>query len=64
MKVVKAIALKEMPFDKGDGTGFGLIHATGYYVEFDNGTGAYEYEDSDFEYAEDCVFESEWDYEE
>lgn len=62
-KVVKAIRLKEMPFDKySDGTGF--VHATGFDCMFDDGEWRTEYEDSNFEYADDCVFEDESDYDE
>lgn len=52
-KVVKCIELYEMPFDKGG------VHATGNYVQFDNGDCAYEYEDSNFEYSDACVYEYE-----
>lgn len=52
-KVIKCVYLDEMPFDKNG------VHATGNYVQFDNGNWELEYADSDFEYADDCVYEYE-----
>ncbi len=42
---IKAISLKEMPFDRYE-DGIGFIHATGRAILFDDGTIDTEYEDN------------------
>lgn len=46
--VIQCIHLNEMPYDKEG------VHATGNFVYFESGDYEYEYEDSAFEYADDC----------
>ena len=57
MKAVKRIRMANMPFDKFvDGR---FIHATGYEVKLEDGSIEIEYEDMEYEDADDCIFEEE-----
>lgn len=51
-----------MPFDKFENNQF--IHATGYMVELEDGSWEIEYEDQEYEDADDCIFEEEEEEEE
>ena len=62
MKAVKRIRMANMPFDKFvDGC---FIHATGYEVKLEDGSWEIEYEDQEYEDADDCIFEEEEEEEE
>lgn len=62
MKAVKRIKLNRMPYDKFvDGC---FIHATGYEVKLEDGSWEIEYEDMEFQDADDCIFEEEEEEEE
>ena len=51
-----------MPFDKFvDGQ---FVHATGYMIELEDGSIEIEYEDMEYEDADDCIFEEEEEEEE
>lgn len=57
MKAVERIRMANMPFDKFvDGR---FIHATGYEVKLEDGSIEIEYEDMEYEDADDCIFEEE-----
>ena len=57
MKAVKRIRMANMPFDKFENGTF--VHATGYMVELEDGSIEIEYEDQEYEDADDCIFEEE-----
>ena len=62
MRAVKRIRMANMPFDKFvDGR---FIHATGYEVKLEDGSWEIEYEDMEFQDADDCIFEYEEEEEE
>ena len=62
MKAVERIKLSRMPYDKFvDGC---FIHATGYEVKLEDGSWVLEYEDQEYEDADDCIFEEEEEEEE
>lgn len=62
MKAVKRIKLSRMPYDKFvDGR---FIHATGYEVKLEDGSWEIEYEDQEYEDADDCILEEEEEEEE
>ena len=61
MKAITRLELKEMPFDKANRSGFGLVHATGYRVQLEDGTWTDEYDDGIYEDADSCTHLSEWD---
>lgn len=62
MKAVERIKLSRMPYDKFvDGC---FIHATGYEVKLEDGSWEIEYEDMEFQDADDCIFEEEEEEEE
>lgn len=58
-KVVKRVLLNVMPFDKWDADKHCHVHATGYMVQFEDGTWTTEFEDDNFVDAENVVFEEE-----
>lgn len=62
MKAVKRIRMANMPFDKFENGTF--IHATGDLVTLEDGTTEIEYEDQEYEDADDCIFEEEEEEEE
>lgn len=54
--------MANMPYDKFvDGH---FIHATGYEVKLEDGSWEIEYEDMEFQDADDCIFEEEEEEEE
>ena len=57
MKAVKRIRMANMPFDKFENGTF--VHATGDMVELEDGSIEIEYEDQEYEDADDCIFEEE-----
>ena len=57
MMVVERIRMANMPFDKFENGRF--VHATGDLVTFEDGTTEIEYEDQEYEDADDCIFEEE-----
>lgn len=57
MKAVERIRMANMPFDKFENNQF--VHATGYMVELEDGSIEIEYEDQEYEDADDCIFEEE-----
>lgn len=62
MKAVKRIRMANMPFDKFENNQF--IHATGDMVKLEDGSWVLEYEDQEYEDADDCIFEEEEEEEE
>ena len=62
MKAVKRIRMANMPFDKFENGTF--VHATGYMIELEDGSWEIEYEDMEYEDADDCIFEEEEEEEE
>lgn len=62
MKAVKRIRMANMPFDKFENGTF--VHATGYEVKLEDGSWVLEYEDQEYEDADDCIFEEEEEEEE
>ena len=62
MKAVKRIRMANMPFDKFENGTF--VHATGDLVTLEDGTLEIEYEDMEYEDADDCIFEEEEEEEE
>lgn len=62
MKAVERIRMANMPFDKFENNHF--VHATGDLVTLEDGTTEIEYEDQEFEDADDCIFEYEEEEEE
>ena len=57
MKAVERIRMANMPFDKFENGRF--VHATGDLVTLEDGTTEIEYEDLEYEDADDCIFEEE-----
>ena len=57
MKAVKRIRMANMPFDKFENGTF--VHATGDLVKLEDGSIEIEYEDQEYEDADDCIFEEE-----
>ena len=57
MKAVKRIRMANMPFDKFENGTF--VHATGDMVKLEDGSIEIEYEDQEYEDADDCIFEEE-----
>ena len=62
MKAVERIRMANMPFDKFENGRF--VHATGDLVKLEDGTWEIEYEDMEYEDADDCIFEEEEEEEE
>lgn len=62
MEIIKCIRLKNMPHDRWDSSAWQFVHATGNQVQLEDGTWYIEYEDDDFIYSENCVYEEEDDY--
>ena len=62
MKAVKRIRMANMPFDKFENNQF--VHATGDLVKLEDGSWEIEYEDQEYEDADDCIFEEEEEEEE
>ena len=62
MKAVKRIRMANMPFDKFENGTF--VHATGDLVKLEDGSIEIEYEDQEYEDADDCIFEEEEEEEE
>ena len=62
MKAVERIRMANMPFDKFENGRF--VHATGDLVTLEDGTTEIEYEDLEYEDADDCIFEEEEEEEE
>ncbi len=54
--------MANMPFDKFENGTF--VHATGDLVTLEDGTTEIEYEDQEYEDADDCIFEEEEEEEE
>lgn len=57
MKAVERIRMANMPFDKFENNQF--VHATGDLVKLEDGSIEIEYEDQEYEDADDCIFEEE-----
>mgnify|MGYP003468504366 FL=1 len=57
MKAVERIRMANMPFDKFENGTF--VHATGDLVKLEDGSIEIEYEDQEYEDADDCIFEEE-----
>ena len=57
MKAVERIRMAYMPFDKFENGTF--VHATGDLVKLEDGSIEIEYEDQEYEDADDCIFEEE-----
>lgn len=62
MKAIKRTRMANMPFDKFENGRF--VHATGDLVTLEDGTTEIEYEDMEYEDADDCIFEEEEEEEE
>ena len=62
MMVVERIRMANMPFDKFENGRF--VHATGDLVKLEDGSIEIEYEDQEYEDADDCIFEEEEEEEE
>ena len=62
MKAIKRIRMANMPFDKFENGTF--VHATGDFVKLEDGSWEIEYEDQQYEDADDCIFEEEEEEEE
>ena len=62
MRAVKRIRMANMPFDKFENNQF--VHSTGYMIELEDGSCEIEYEDMEYEDADDCIFEEEEEEEE
>ena len=62
MRAVKRIRMANMPFDKFENSQF--VHSTGDLVKLEDGSWEIEYEDMEYEDADDCIFEEEEEEEE